>query len=461
MDKRFPIEDQIEMLASALKGRVITPNGADYDAVRHGVNGKYDRRPAAVIRPANASDVAAVINFAQATDLEIAVRSGGHSTAGHSGTNGGLLIDLRDLRTMDIDAAARTAWVGTGLTAGEITAAVEQHGLIIGFGDAPSVGVGGITLGGGIGYLIRKHGLTIDSLLAAEVVTASGDIVIADETSHADLFWALRGGGGNFGVVTRFKFRLHPLPAFTGGPLVLPATPEVLAGFVAAAEAAPEELSTIVMLLPAPPLPFLPPEVHGKLVLVGAMAFAGEPEAAHKALAPFRALATPVADLVRPAPYSSLYMLAPPEDGRPSVSIRSRFVDHIGLEEARRIVAAMQQCDAPMKLGQIRVLGGAAARVPMDATAFAHRKSRILVAFLAMCETGAETSARYDDWAAAASDALKQDDDGVYVNFLGEQGAAGIRSAYPRATWERLRRVKRQYDPDNLFRLNQNIPPAA
>ena len=448
------------MLSFALRGRVVTPGAEEYEAARNVVNGSFDHRPAAIVRVANAADVAAVLNFAQATDLEVAVRSGGHSTAGHSGNNGGLLIDLRDLNGMDIDAAGLTAWVGTGLTAGEITRAVEQHGLIIGFGDAPTVGVGGLTLGGGIGYLVRKYGLTIDSLLAAEVVTAAGDILIADETSHPDLFWALRGGGGNFGVVTRFKFRLHPLPAFTGGPLVLPATPEVLAGFVAAAEAAPEELSTILMLIPAPPLPFLPPEVHGKLVLVGAMAFSGEPAAAQVAMAPFRALATPIADLVGPAPYSSLYQLAPPEDERPSVTIRSRFVDRIGLEEARKIVAAMERCDAPMKLAQVRVLGGAMARVPVEATAFAHRQSRILVAFLAMSAPGvvAETE-RQERWANEANDALRQDDAGAYVNFLG-RGEKGLSAAYPAATWERLRRVKGRYDPENVFRLNQNIPPA-
>jgi FAD/FMN-containing dehydrogenase len=449
------------MMASMLRGRVIPRGHADYDAARAVVNGAFDTHPAAVVRVANAADVAAVLNFAQATALEVAVRSGGHSVAGHSGTEGGLLIDLRDLNGIDIDAEARAAWCGTGLTAGEVTRAVEQHGLIVGFGDAPSVGIGGLTLGGGIGYLVRKHGLTIDSVLAAEVVTAAGDILVADEDHHPDLFWALRGGGGNFGVVTRLKYRLHPLPEFTGGPLVLPATPEVLAGFVAAAEAAPEEISTIAMVMPAPPLPFLPPAIHGTLVLVGAMAFAGPANAAQQALAPFRALAAPIADLVGPAPYSSLYMLAPPEDHRPTVTVRSRFVDRMGVGEAQIMLDAMAACDAPMKLGQVRVMGGAMARVPADATAFAHRGSRIMIAYIAMHEPGVEAIARYTGWASDASNALRQDDAGAYVNFLGREGSAGLRSAYPAATWDRLRQVKRRYDPENLFRLNQNIPPAA
>jgi FAD/FMN-containing dehydrogenase len=460
MNKHFSLEDQIEMFGAALRGRVVTPLHADYHDLRAVPLGNFDRRPRAVIRVANAADVAAVLNFARATDLEVAVRSGGHSTIGASACDDGLVIDLRDLNTIDIDAEAQTAWAGTGLTAGEVTAAVERHGLIVGFGDSATVGIGGLTLGGGVGYLVRKHGLTIDSVLAAEIVTASGDIFIADEAHHPDLFWALRGGGGNFGVVTRLKYRLHPLPAFTGGPLVLPATAEIVAGFVAAAEAAPEELSTIALLMPAPPLPVLPPEIHGRLVLIGMMAFAGEPTAAAAALAPFRALAKPIADLVRPAPYSSLYMLDPPPEMRLAVSIRSQFIERVGVAEAATMIEKLEQCRAPMKMAQIRVLGGAMARVPAAATAFAHRRSRIMAAFLAMYGGGADEMAVQDRWASEAMAALKQGDDGVYVNFLGAQGAAGIGAAYPPATLQRLRQIKRQYDPHNLFRLNQNILPA-
>jgi FAD/FMN-containing dehydrogenase len=457
MDKRFPLEDQIAMLASALRGRVIMPNSADYDAVRVGPIGNGDRLPAAVIRPRSAADVAAVINFARATDLEIAIRSGGHGTAAVGGTDGGILIDLRDLNGLEVDAKSMTAWAGTGLTAGQVTGALEQQGRIIGFGDSASVGIGGITLGGGIGYFARKHGATIDSLLAAEIVTAAGDIVIADATSHPELFWALRGGGGNFGVVTRMKYKVHALPSFVGGPLVLPPTPEVLAGFVAAAMAAPEELTTIALILPAPPLPFVPPEMVGRTVLAGMMAYAGDPKDAGKVLAPFRALAKPIADLVGPAPFSSMYI---PEDPgmRPTVSMRSRFVDRFGIGEAAEMLTHFERCDAPMKIAQVRVLGGAFGRVPADATAFAHRASPFLTAFIAM--SAPNDAPRHEQWATDALKAMGQGDDSVYVNFLGAEPAR-VRSAYPSKTWERLRRVKRQYDPENLFRVNQNIPPAA
>ena len=459
MDKRFLLEDQIEMLAWSLRGRVIARNHAEYDQMRTVALGNFDHRPAALVRVANAADVAAVLNFARATNLQIAVRGGGHSIGGHSGNEGGLVIDLRDLNTISIDVDNRTAWAGAGTTAGAVTAQVEKHGLIVGFGDSGTVGIGGLTLGGGIGYLVRKHGLTIDSLMAAEIVTANGDIVVADENHHADLFWALRGGGGNFGVVTRFKYRLHPLPSFVGGPLVLPATAEIIAGFAAAAAAAPDELSTIALLMPVPPVPFLPQEMHGKLALIGMMAFAGTPDDAQKALQPFRALATPIADLVGPAPYSSMYAMDPPPEMRPAVSCRSHFTDSFGLEDARRMLASIEACDAPMKMAQFRVLGGAFSRVPAAATAFAHRQSPMMVGFLALYNDASGTE-KYNDWANTALAGLGHGNGGAYVNFLGIEGEKGLRAAYPAATWDRLRKVKLQYDPENLFHLNQNIPPA-
>jgi FAD/FMN-containing dehydrogenase len=461
MDKRFPLEDQIDMLASSLRGRVISARDAAYDQVRTVALGNFDRRPAAVIRVANVSDVAAVINFARATDLELAVRSGGHSVGGHSGTEGGLVIDLRDLNSIEIDRETSTVWAGTGLSSGEVTRAVEQHGLIVGFGDSGTVGIGGLTLGGGIGYMVRKHGLTIDSLLAAELVTAAGDILVADADHHPDLFWALRGGGGNFGVVTRLKFKLNPLPSFVGGPLVLPATAENIAKFAELADAAPEALSTIALVMPIPPVPFVRPEFHGTLALIGMMAFSGTPDAATQALAPFRAIAAPIADLVGPAPYSAMYAMDPPPEMRPAVSCRSRFVDRFSVEDAARMLAALEACPSPMKMGQVRVLGGAYSRIATDATAFAHRKSKVMVAFLAMYEGGAEVTAHFDRWATGALDTVSKTNAVAYVNFLGLEGGEGLRAAYPGSTWDRLRQIKAKYDPENLFRLNQNIPPAA
>ncbi len=457
MDKRFPIEAQIDMLATALRGRVITPRDADYDAMRALAAANYDMRPAAVIRVANPADVATALNFARATGLELSVRSGGHSVFG--GTDGGLVIDLRALDSIVIDEVAGTAWCGTGLTAGEVTKAVEQHGLIVGFGDTASVGIGGLTSGGGIGYLVRKHGLTIDSVLAAEVVTASGDIVLADADHHPDLFWAVRGGGGNVGVVTRWKYQLHPLPDFTGGPLVLPATPEVVAGFVAAAEAAPDELSAIATVMRAPPMPFLPEELHGQVVFFCMMAFAGAAGDANAALAPFRSLAVPLVDLVGPAPYSSLY--APEEPGAPlpSFAVRSRLTNKLGIEEARIVIDRVSRSDAMLPLGEIRVLGGAMSRVPADATAFAHRDARYQVSFIAVLDNPADVP-RHAGWAQEGIEAIRHGADRVYVNFIVGDKTDRRGAAWPSATWDRLRRIKRAYDPENLFRRNQNVPPA-
>ena len=227
-------------LRSDLAGRALGPGDDGYDEARTVVAGGVDARPAVIVRPADDADVARTIALARETGLPLAVRSGGHSGAGHSTAEGGIVLDLRDMKAVDIDAEGGTAWAEAGLTAAEFTAAAGAHGLAVGFGDMGSVGLGGLTLGGGVGYLARKHGLTVDSLLAADVVTADGRVLRVDDESHPDLFWAIRGGGGNFGVATRFRFRLHPVDRVVGGMLVLPATPDTVAGFVAAAEAAPE-----------------------------------------------------------------------------------------------------------------------------------------------------------------------------------------------------------------------------
>ena len=306
---------------------------------------------------------------------------------------------------------------------------------------------------------MRKHGLTIDDLLAAEIVTADGRLLHVDAEHDPDLFWAIRGGGGNFGVATRFRYRLHPVGTVTGGLLVLPATADVVAGFVAAAEAAPEELSTIANVLTAPPLPFLPPEWHGKLVVLAMLVHAGALDEGERAVAPFRALATPLADMVRPMPYSDIY---PPEDPgfRPHAAARTMFLDAVDNAVAETILGRLEDSTAMMRAAQLRVLGGSLARVPADATAFAHRQSRIMVNVAAIYGNPDEAPV-HEAWAADTMIALRQTDTGAYVNFVGDEGEERIHAAYPGATWERLTEVKRRYDPGNLFRLNQNISPAT
>ncbi|MGE5124400.1 MAG: FAD-binding oxidoreductase, partial [Acidobacteriaceae bacterium] len=252
------IEAAIGKLVKTLHGRLIRPGDLEYDKARTVFVGGFDRHPAMIVQPADADDVAQTISLARETGLDLAVRSGGHSSAGHGVCEGGITLDLRKMKGLHIDPQKHVAWVETGLTTGEYTTAADRYGLATGFGDTGTVGIGGLTLGGGIGYLSRKHGLTIDNLLAAELVTADGNIIQVDNGSHPDLFWAIRGGGGNFGVATRFQFQLHEVGQVFGGMLLLPATPEVISGFIDEAGSAPDELSTIANVMPAPPMPFLP-----------------------------------------------------------------------------------------------------------------------------------------------------------------------------------------------------------
>jgi FAD/FMN-containing dehydrogenase len=450
--------DTIEQLLPSFDGQVIRPGDAEYDEARTVFYGDVDRRPAAIVRPADVSQVAEVVGVARDGGLELAVRSGGHSVAGHSVVAGGIVLDLGTLRDLDIDLERRTAWAQTGLTAGEYTNAAGEHGLATGFGDTASVGIGGLTLGGGVGYLSRVHGLTIDDVLAAEIVTADGQVLEIDADSHPDLFWAIRGGGGNFGVVTRLKFRLHEVDNVVGGMLMLPATREVLRAFVAQAEAAPDVLSTIANVMPAPPMPFVPAEQHGKLVVMGLLCYAGPPDDAQPVIDSFRSLATPIADMVRPIPYPEIY---PPEveDFHPTAIGRTLFVDRVEADTAELILDRLSSSDASMRATQLRVLGGAISRVPAEATAFAHRNSRIMANVAAFYD-GPDDKPVRQAWVEEFAAELRQSDEGAYVNFLADEGSDRIRAAYPGATWDRLAKVKAGYDPTNLFRRNQNIPPA-
>jgi FAD/FMN-containing dehydrogenase len=452
--------DLIPQLQVAVKGRVIGPDDADYDATRKVMPGHIDRHPAAIVKVADADDVARVVTFARDTGTELAVRCGGHSAAGHGVSEGGIVLDVSDMKGLDIDVEGRTAWAQSGLTALEYTTAVAAQGLATGFGDTGSVGIGGITLGGGVGYLVRKFGLTIDALLAAEIVTADGRLLLVDADHHPDLFWAMRGGGGNFGVVTRFRYRLHELPGIVGGMLLLPATAETVEGFMAASEAAPEELSTIANVMPCPPMPFVPPERHGELMIMALVVYAGDDaEAGERAIAPLRALATPVADLLRPMTYPEIY---PPEDPdyHPTAAARTLFIDRVDRDVADQIVASLRSSTAPFSAVQLRVLGGAMARVPADATAFAHRSSRIMVNVAAFFD-GPDDQVVQEAWVSEVAAELEQDDHGAYVNFIGDEGPDRIRAAYPGLTLDRLAAVKARYDPTNLFHLNQNVAPAA
>ena len=454
----LPATDAIRELRSQFRGRVIGPEDEGYDEARTPFYGGIDRHPVLVARAADAIDVSNVIRLAADTGLELAVRSGGHSVAAHC-VSDGIVLDLSAMKAIDVDVDSRTAWAETGLTAGEFTTAAAAHGLAVGFGDTGSVGIGGITLGGGVGFLLRKYGLTIDNLLAAEIVTADGKTLQVDADTHPDLFWAIRGGGGNFGIATRFRFRLHELDSVVGGMIMLPATPETIEGFVAEAGAAPEELSVIGNVMPAPPMPFIPEERHGELVIFGLLCYAGDADAGQKALAPFRALAEPLADMLRPMSYPEIYL--PEEEGyHPKAVSRTMFVDEVDRGGAEAIIEQLGASSAPMRVTQLRALGGAMARVPNDATAFGHRERRIMINVAALYTDPAEIPT-HQAWVDGLASALQRGPVGAYVNFLGDEGEARVHDAYPDATWDRLTNVKRRYDPTNLFRGNQNVPPGT
>jgi len=447
--------------ARDIQGRILTPEDPGYDAARTVFMGGVDRRPALIARPTDAADVARVIALARDSGAELAVRGGGHSPAGHSASDGGVVLDLRGLRAIDIDLASRTAWAGGGLTAGEYTAAAGEHGLATGFGDAGSVGVAGITLSGGVGFLVREHGMTIDQLLAAEIVTADGRVLEVDAERHPDLFWAIRGGGGNFGVVTRLRFRLHDVSAFTGGILVLPASADVLDGFLAEAEAAPDALSTIANVMGAPPMPFLPPEVHGKPAIVLASCYVGPVEQGAQAVEPLRHFGTPYGEHLGAMPFTAWQkgfdpLLTP--------GARNYWKSHNFAELSDDALAVLTRYTSTLPSPHCEIFIGAMAgqtnRVAVDATAYANRDS-----VYTMNVHGRWTEASDDDkcvaWARELFNAMTPFALGsVYVNFLTGDEGDRVKAAYG-PNYARLAAVKSRYDPQNLFRSNQNIAPSA
>ncbi|MGH2353748.1 MAG: FAD-binding oxidoreductase [Chloroflexota bacterium] len=449
----------VRRLEERLVGKLIRPGDTDYEATRMVWNAAVDRRPALIVRCGDPVDVIQAVRFAREHNLPLAIRSGGHSMAGHGVVDGGVVIDLSRMNRMTVDPERRIAWTQPGLTWGEYTSRAHAYGLATPAGDSASVGVGGLTLGGGIGWLVRKHGLSIDNLVSVEMVTADGRLVTASETEHPDLFWALRGGGGNFGVATGFEFRLHPVSTILGGAIFYPAESEVLQAYARAAAEAPDEVSAIAAVMQAPAGPFIPAEKHGSLVFAILVCYAGDLDAGQRAVAPLRALGTPIAEALGPMPYPALFDLTKEGSISRPHSVRSGFLDALDAETATTIMEHARRMTSPLGMVQLRVLGGAMARVPAAATAFAHRDKPIMLTVINGWTDPAETE-RHVAWTDAAWRALRPRTTGVYVNFLQDEGAARILEAYRPAAYQRLAEVKRRYDPGNLFQGNQNIRPA-
>ena len=454
-------QEAVHHLQATLSGRLLSRSDEDYENARKVWNGMINRHPALIVRCMDATDVITAVTFAREQGMSVAVRSGGHSFAGQSTIDGGVLIDLSPMKAITIDRRRRIARIEPGLTWGEVARAAHVYGLGLTSGDMASVGVGGLMLGGGIGWMVRKHGLAIDHLRAVELVTASGEILRASERVHPELFWGLRGGGGNFGVATAFEVDLHPAGTVLGGAVFYEAAEaeRILQGYARHASAAPDELSTQAMLMAAPPASFIPQALQGRPIVAILVCYTGDLLEGERVVAPLRRLATPIADVVEPMPYPAIFALTQVGTIRGlEQHVRSLFLQALSDEVLHTLTEETLATMSPETIVQLRVLGGAMGRVSVDATAFAHRATQamVIITNFGPGSAGAEDrSARTEQvWRA-----LQPYSNGVYVNFLAEEGEQRIHEAYPPATYARLAALKSRYDPTNFFHLNQNIKP--
>jgi FAD/FMN-containing dehydrogenase len=433
----------------------LAPGDAGYDEARAVWNGMIDRRPGLIVRCSSTSDVVEAVNFAREQGSPIAVRGGGHSAAGLAMCDGGVVVDLRGMRKVEVDPARRIALAQGGATWGDYDRATQAHGLASTGGAISTTGIGGLTLGGGIGYLMRSLGLACDNLIEAEVVTAGGRVVRASESENSEMLWALKGGGGNFGVVTEFVFRLHPVTDVVGGMLIHPieAAPELIRFYREFCATAPDALTLFAGLLHSP---------DGMPITGVIAAYNGPVAEGEEILAPLRAYGPPVADMVAPMPYTALQTML--DEGFPSglpVYWTAHFLRELNDEVIDKLVARYRENTSPLSALLLEQLGGAVARVDRMSTAFDHRDAQYNLAIISRWTDPATADANIA-WARTTRDELAPYAAGVYVNYLGVGDAAErVRSAYGPEKYERLAAAKQEYDPANLFRYNQNIKPAG
>jgi FAD/FMN-containing dehydrogenase len=456
------------MQIDGFQGPQITPDHADYDAARAVWNGAVDRRPLLIARCSGTPDVAAAVRFARDHDLEIAVRGGSHNVAGTAVCDGGIVIDLSAMRAVCVDAVGRTASVQGGALWGDVDHETQAHGLATTGGIVGHTGVAGLTLGGGLGFLMRKHGLAVDNLLVAEVVTAEGRIIRASADEHPDLFWALRGGGGNFGVVSSFQFALHPVgPTVMAGPVFWSAddTADVLRFYRDFAAEAPDELGTVVRLGTVPPLPVIPEDLHWRPAVAIACCYAGAVEEGERVVRDLRRFGTPLVDLFAPRPYAA-FQSALDDTVLHGWHYYWKAADLAGLSDDAISVIADHAYAArsPRSYSAMFHMRGAVARVAQDATAYAGRDvtHNIVIDAVWLPEESAAHAAAETAWVRRFfRDLEPHRADGVYVNFLdADDDSSRVREAYGDRTYRRLAEVKAKYDPDNVFRHNKNIRPA-
>jgi FAD/FMN-containing dehydrogenase len=455
--------DRLATFARSFEGETVLPGDDEYDTARAVWNGSFDRRPALIARCRSADDIAAVIRLARDTGLPLAVRGGGHSLAGLSSIDDGIVLDLSRMREVGVDPAGRTARVQPGATWGVFDAATQEHGLASTGGLISTTGVAGLTLGGGIGWLMRQHGLACDNLISADVATASGEVVRTSSASEPELLWGLRGGGGNFGVVTSFEFRLQRVGPVVGGLALFPIERghDVLRMYREWSADLPDAFTTLAGVVTAPPAPFVPPDIVGTKVVALLGCWCGASDRGLEILEPVRAM-TPVADAFGPISYTALQGMldagAPPGQRN---YVRSGYVADLSGGLIDTVLDHGSRMPSPFSQIHFHQMGGAVARVGEQDTAFGNRRAAFAFNLISTWTDPAE-----DDLHERANRELMEavvpfSTGGVYVNFLANEGEARVRAAYGHAAYERLAALKRSYDPGNLFRMNQNIPPAA
>jgi FAD/FMN-containing dehydrogenase len=453
----------LQELEESLRGELIRPSDAGYDEARAVWNGAIDKRPAAIVRCAGVADVRHAVEFARSQDLLVAVRGGKHSLPGFSTVDGGIVIDLSNMKGMRVDPAARTAQAEGGLTWSEFDHEAQAFGLATTGGLISTTGIAGFTLGGGIGWLMRAHGLTCDNLISADVVTADGELVHASADENPELFWGLRGGGGNFGVVTNFEYQLHPVgPVVLAGPVFYSGdrAAEMLRFYREFTQDLPNEATTLLNLATAPPAPFLPEEVHGKPIIVLVGVYAGPVAEGERVLQPMRDLGDPIADLMGPIPYVAMQSLLDAlYPAGMSNYFKAGFMDEISDQAIDTFVEQYGAVNSPANEIHVHHFGGAVAEVADDATAFGNRSSEYVLNIIARTPDSNGFEAVVD-WGRGAYEALEPyTAGGTYTNFM-SQGDDRLKEAYGSDKYERLVALKDRYDPTNLFQLNQNIKPT-
>jgi FAD binding domain/Berberine and berberine like len=459
---RTALRGALGELERTFNGRLVRPGDSTYDEHRRVWNGSIDRSPSWIARCCGRRDVTAVVEFARETGVSLAVRSGGHSFPGLSTCDGGIVADLALMKGIRVDPQRRTARAQAGVLIGELDRATQPFGLAAPAGIVTHTGLSGLTLGGGIGWLMRKHGLTIDRLTEVELITAEGELVRASEDENADLFWGVRGGGGNFGIVTEFEFRLAQVdPILLAGPVFWPIedSPRLLRFYRDWIAEAPDDLMTIVVHRKAPPLPFVPPELHGELVVGVVCCYAGPVEEGERVVRPLRRFASPVLDLLEPKPFIDHQAMFDPSFPHGWwYYMRACDVPELTDDVIDITVEHSMRIRSPRTAFPIWQLGGAVSKVGEDETAFHGRGGGHAFNITG----GTESAQGFDEerqWVRDFWSALEPHHSSVYVNFLMEEGEERVRQAYGAEKYERLKALKRRYDPGNLFRLNQNIRP--